>query len=186
MDVHLELLARLRAAIDREMSISTGLAYEIVEQTRHVSILSSEEHEARRRAEGFDPRLAGMSNENINTLAIADADERRGLRQVQRVTGRDIVTEQMRAHAEAASRAGVDPGAAAQAFAQASARIDPAALWRALEAATAARVKAEADLAALEAERSRHGRRGGQLRATLDEADRWLAAQGTTIAALAA
>ena len=45
MDTHIhhELLSRLRSAIDREMAISVGLAGQIVEASRRVSVLSVEE-----------------------------------------------------------------------------------------------------------------------------------------------
>jgi hypothetical protein len=54
----------------------------------------------------------------------------------------------------------------------------------AYEAATVARVTAERQLSELEAERSRHGRRGGQLRATLAEA--WMRQNGMAMEAMAA
>lgn len=56
----------------------------------------------------------------------------------------------------------------------------------AYEAATVARVTAERQLSELEAERSRHGRRGGQLRATLAEAEAWMRQNGMAMEAMAA
>lgn len=71
-----------------------------------------------------------------------------------------------------------------QQFASASAGVDHQALQMPYEAATVARVTAERQLSELEAERSRHGRRGGQLRATLAEA--WMRQNGMAMEAMAA
>jgi hypothetical protein len=64
--------------------------------------------------------------------------------------------------------------------------VDPQIVQQAYEAATPARVKAERALQELEAERAQHGRRAGQLRQTLAEAERWTQANGIAAEALAA
>jgi hypothetical protein len=48
MDIHAELLDRLRIAFDRAMAANVGIAGQIVEQTRFVSRCALEEREAER------------------------------------------------------------------------------------------------------------------------------------------
>ena len=70
--IHHDLLSRLHSAIDREMAISVGLAGQIVEATRRVSVLSVEEYEARRRVDVWpsNPQRDAMASERSVTLPL--------------------------------------------------------------------------------------------------------------------
>jgi hypothetical protein len=187
--VNTALLDRLRSAANREASLSVGLSHEIVAQTQHMTRLYAEERQAEQRLRLWpdDPRRNSMSAEARNTALLAADEQRRQLRQVERVAGRPPINEQsaLREHARAAERAGIDVGTAAEVYARASAGVDRQAAQDGWEIAVRARIKGEQQLAELEAERSRHGRRAGQLRGTVEAAERWLQANGMATEAAA-
>jgi hypothetical protein len=183
MEIYTELLDRLRRQVDVEMRLSASIAAEAIEATRFVSLRALEESEARRRADRWpdDPRLAGMPPEERNTLLGAAADARDERRLTERLTGRAAVSEQstLRRHAEAARAGGIDVETAVATFAAATAGADQQQiLQQAWERAAEARAQAQRALDALEQQRGQHGKRAGQLRATLQQAEAWLATQG--------
>ena len=117
MDTHIhhELLSRLHSAIDREMAISVGLAGQIVEASRRVSVPSVEEYEARRRVNVWpsNPQRDATSGEDLNTSLNAAGDGRRDARRIERLAGREAVRERtIRDLATAAQAAGADVGVA--------------------------------------------------------------------------
>ena len=105
MDIHAELLDRIRSAHRREMSMTAALAGEIVAATTHLSSLHAQEREARRRADAWprDPRRDNMTPEERNSANLAEDDARRVLRHVERAAGRPAISEQtaLRDHADA-------------------------------------------------------------------------------------
>jgi hypothetical protein len=163
MDIEHAVLHRLRRALRTEQSLSIGLASQIVAATQHHSALASQAEEARRQAERFPhhARPAGMSSEEWamqqNERSIARADQDRTMRQL---ASNPHVRNPDRAVQEDVSH--VDP--------------DPLLYIAAAETAAKAAERAAEALAELESERARHGRAAGLLRASIDQAERWMAA----------
>ncbi len=183
--VNIDLLGRLRAALRRQMAITTGLAAEIVEAHRHLVQCAAEEREAEHRL-SRDPHR-GLFPEEIADLHQAEGRQRRSLAQQEREAGRPAVTEQtvLQSVVDNARRGGADPAIALQQYAAAATRRDPAAFAEAYRWAAEGRTRAERNLRELEAERARQGTRAGLLRQTVQEAETWLRANGmaTEIAA---
>jgi hypothetical protein len=183
MDVNTSLLDRIRLAIDREMDLNTHYGARIVEQTGVVRDRAITEGLCRRdlEAAGGQPVRRRLSTatgpgdgERRDTGAALYEQE-----QAEFAAGRQAVMERdMRGLAQQADAAGYDANTAVGDFVRQATRPDLNRFEAALAGAVAAREAAEADLAALERQRSHHGRRCGQLRLTLREAESWLTQHG--------
>lgn len=156
----IEILKRLERAERTEASAAIGVADEIVSLERRRSRLAAILHSARTAAETYPRRLP---ERGVSFEAQMDAENRRAdmLRQVR---------YQIR-------QTGVDAGQFADALMLAS-QPTGADFVNAIAEAEAALTACERDITELEAERSRRGRRLGELRASIRQGQDWLRANG--------
>jgi hypothetical protein len=189
MEIHSELLDRLRSALRRQQAILVGLSSEIVEAGQWVSRCALAEQDAERQLPTRDSRRRQQTAQDgaAADLAAARAAQLGALYDHEAEAGRIVTAEQQTAQglATAAQQQGIDPRNAVEHFYMSGIRVDAAALEQAWQQAVAARRRAEHRLAELEEERGRQGKRTGLLRQTIQEAETWLRANGMAIEAAA-
>jgi hypothetical protein len=156
----LNVLKRLERAERTEASAAIGVADELVSLERRRSRLAAILHSVRQQAEVYPRRLPprDVAPEAWSEAQNARADALRSIRQQIKQTG-------------------VDPAAFNEALVLAS-EPSGADFVQAIAVAEAALTACERDITELEAERSRRGRRLGELRASIRQGQDWLRANG--------